>query len=191
MALKDFFNRPSNNQPRQTGSQLRSRLEGGYLIQRENGTYLDIAPIQDEKGKQKYVDVYSKALQRSRRLYMYRVVNETLGRDEAGLLTHNVYMLMDINALKDPTESYIVANLLLRSDRLKKVFNQYHGHPGEEELRPDGSYGCRIDPSMVDAVKEIENGRQRDNGMTEYIYKGPTRSTQTQKPMQKNEERVR
>ena len=151
--LDKLFGKKEKQQEQLPIENNQSNIAKFQTLQRRDGTSIDIMPIVDRMGNQTYQQVFN-----SRTNQMQLMPRFTISSPELKEIVNGTFapVLIDIDKeiLNTPEGIDWVANSLLSSERIEKVFNGYSGYVGGLSIDQTGQItGKYIDQGIINGLK--------------------------------------
>ena len=122
-------------------------------LQRRNGTSINIMPVLDKMGNQIYQQVFNNRTNELQLIPRFTISSPELRNFVNGDFAP-VLIDIDKEILNTLEGAEWVANGLLSSERLEKVFNQYRGYAGGLTVDQNGQItGKYVDQGIIDGIK--------------------------------------
>ena len=116
---------------------------------RDDGTTINISPILDKLGNQVYEQVLNHRTGEMQYMPKYSISSNEL-EGIIGCSMTNILMDVDSKLLQDPTYSHYISNVLLGSNRISKIINEYERYAGGLEMNDSGDIkGEYIDKGII------------------------------------------
>jgi len=161
--IKQFFNR-KNRIEALPEPQSNYIVENKMILNREDGTSIEISPVLDRTGNQQYEQVFNNRTQQMQYIPKYKIYSEELKElINPNILQHTI--LMDINPemLKNEYYADYIANQMLSQERMSKVIKQYQSYAGGISLDENGQVrGRYVDDGIIQTLNATreENSRR-------------------------------
>lgn len=141
-----------NEQPLMANNRRNNEMNFKKL-QRRDGTSIDIMPVLDETGYQKYESVYNNRTHEGQYIAKFIISSQEVERLGKG---NFITILMDVdeNTLNTLEGVDWIANGLLSGQRIEKIINTYNGYAGGLTKNQNGQItGKYIDQGIVEWLK--------------------------------------
>ena len=153
-----LFNRKNENTNQKNyGAAIKTNLshnKNSIILTRKDGSYIELIPIKDRAGNQKY-ETYMNSIGISQSIPVYNINCDELSKLEHQSLSKKILLDIDPNMLKNEYYKERIANSLLAPSRIEKIFNQYGGYTGTFNLDVNGFVmGKSIDQTVIRNIKE-------------------------------------
>lgn len=160
--IKQFFNRKNKvealPEPRNNYT-----VENKMILNRADGTTIEISPALDRTGNQLYEQVFNDATQQIQYIPKFNIYSEELkSLVNSNILRHTI--LMDINPelLKNQYYADYIANQMLSQERMKKVVGEYENYAGGISFDENGGItGKYVDKGIIRTLSATKEERNR------------------------------
>lgn len=160
--IKQFFNR-KNKVETLPEAQSNYIVENKMILNRADGTTIEISPALDRTGNQLYEQVFNDATQQIQYIPKFNIYSEELrSLVDSNILQHTI--LMDINPeiLKNQYYADYIANQMLSQERMKKVVGEYENYAGGISFDENGAVtGRYVDKGIIRTLNATKEERNR------------------------------
>ena len=116
---------------------------------RDDGTTINISPILDKLGNQVYEQVLNHRTGQIQYMPKYNISSNEL-EGMIGCSMTSILMDVDSKLLQNPTYSHYISNVLLGTNRISKIINEYERYAGGIEMNESGDItGKYIDKGII------------------------------------------
>lgn len=135
--------------------------EGWIVLKRRDGTEIMLKPGIDENGNQLCKRIFDDTTGQMQSVHEY-IISCPEVKKYYGCDVQSILMGIDRENLSNPRYSDFIANKLLASHRMGKIWGEYEGYAGEIYIHQDGTLEKGIYPGVVKTLKRQRIAKEED-----------------------------